>query len=97
MGTIAEMFRREGREEVRTEYENKINGLKNEWFGQAKLEATQENLIDAATEQYGPLPSSLYEKIKSIQSLENLRALNRKVIKTKSLEEFTEHVNRAVQ
>jgi|GEM_PF-3440047 len=64
---------------------------------QGKLEANRENLIDAATEQYGPLPGMLHEKIKSIQSLENLRALHRKVIRTQSLEEFTEFVNRAAQ
>ena len=91
------MFRREGDERTKSEYENRINELKNEWFGQAKLEATQETLVDAATEQYGPLPGMLHEKIKSIKSLENLRALNRKVIRTQSLEEFTELVNQAAQ
>ncbi len=97
MGTIAEMFRREGDERTKLEYENKINHLKDEWFGKAKFENSQETLIDVATEQYGPLPGMLHEKIKSIQSLENLRALHRKVIKTQSLEEFTELVNRAAQ
>ncbi|EFI32766.1 hypothetical protein Dthio_PD0057 [Desulfonatronospira thiodismutans ASO3-1] len=52
------------------------------WEKHAKLEYARENLIDVATEAYGPLPDMLHEKIKSIQSLENLRALNRKVIRT---------------
>ncbi|MFP4479986.1 MAG: Rpn family recombination-promoting nuclease/putative transposase [Desulfohalobiaceae bacterium] len=64
---------------------------------EGKLENSQETLIDVAAEQYGPLPGMLHEKIKSIQSLENLRALTRKVIKTQSLEEFTELVNRAAE
>ncbi len=67
------------------------------WEKQGEIKATQETLIDVATEQYGPLPGILHEKLKSIQTLENLRALTRKVIKTQSLEEFTELVNRAVQ
>ena len=67
------------------------------WEKQAELKNAHETLIDIATEAYGPLPGSLNEKIKSIQSLENLRALNRKVLRTQSLEEFTELVNRAAQ
>ncbi|WP_153305073.1 hypothetical protein [Desulfonatronospira thiodismutans] len=34
MGTIAGMFRREGDERTKSEYENRIKELKNEWFGQ---------------------------------------------------------------
>ena len=37
------------------------------------------------------------EKIKSIQSIENLRAITRKVHKTGSLEEFMGLVNKAVE
>jgi len=93
MGTIAEMFRREGREETEQRFIQEQPKLEQ----QAKLKANQETLIDVATEQYGPLPGMLHEKIKSIQSLENLRALHRRVIKTQSLEEFSELVNQAAQ
>ena len=89
METLADQWKQQGREELLLE--------KPMWEKQAKLENSQENLIDVATEAYGPLPDSLHEKIKSIKSLENLRALNRKVIRTQSLEEFTELVNRAAQ
>ncbi len=65
------------------------------WEGVAKLENAQETLIDLATEVYGPIPGMLQVKIKSIQSIENLRALNRKIIRTESLDEFTEMVNTA--
>ena len=93
METIADMVEKKGYERgYDTAYQEKPK-----WEKHAKLEATQETLIDAATEQYGPLPGMLHEKIKSIKSLENLRALNRKVIRTQSLDEFTELVNRAVQ
>ncbi len=59
------------------------------------IENAQETLIDLATEQYGPLPGMISVKVKSIQSMENLRALTRKIIRTESLDEFTELVNRA--
>ncbi|MFO7876111.1 MAG: Rpn family recombination-promoting nuclease/putative transposase [Desulfovermiculus sp.] len=97
MGTIAEMFRREGDERTKFEYEEKLAQLKNEWSGQAKVEATQETLIDVAADLYGPLPNTLQTKIKSIQSIENLRTLTRKIHRTNSFEEFTELVNRATQ
>ena len=87
MGTIAEMFRREGREETLLE--------KPKWIEHGELRYAKEALIDVAGDVYGPLSSSLQAKIKSIQSIENLRTLTRKVYKTESLEEFTELVNRA--
>ncbi len=65
------------------------------WESVGELKNAQETLIDLAAEQYGPLPGMLPVKIKSIQSMENLRALTRKIIRTESLDEFTELVNRA--
>ncbi len=76
---------------------NKAILEKPQWVEEGKLEATQETLIDLAAEVYGPLPGMLQVKIKSIQSIENLRALTRKIIRTESLDEFTEMVNRAAQ
>ncbi|WP_045214334.1 Rpn family recombination-promoting nuclease/putative transposase [Desulfonatronovibrio magnus] len=67
------------------------------WEGVGELKATQDTLVDLATELYGPLPGILQVKIKSIQSIENLRALNRKIIRTESLNEFTELVDRAAE
>ena len=93
MQTAAQQIKKEAYNEFMQEQEKMLV----EREKHAKLENSQENLIDVATEVYGPLPGSLYEKIKSIQSLENLRALNRKVIRTQSLDEFTELVNRAAQ
>ena len=93
METIADMLEKKGYERgYDTAYQEKPK-----WEKQAELKNAQETLIDVATEAYGPLPDMLHEKIKSIKSLENLRALNRKVIRTQSLEEFTELVNRAAQ
>ena len=60
-----------------------------------ELKATQETLIDQASELYGPLPDMLSVKIRSIQSIDNLRILARKIIRTESLDEFTELVNKA--
>ncbi|RQD60275.1 MAG: Rpn family recombination-promoting nuclease/putative transposase [Desulfonatronovibrio sp. MSAO_Bac4] len=84
MQTIADMFRKEGVQE------GVILGRQ-----EGGLENAQDTLIDLAAEIYGPLPGMLPVKIKSIQSMENLRALIRKVIRTESLDEFTELVNRA--
>ncbi|WP_040419549.1 hypothetical protein, partial [Desulfonatronospira thiodismutans] len=67
------------------------------WEKHAKLEYARENLIDVAGDFHGPLPNSLQDKIKSINSIDNLRTLTRKVYRTQSLEEFTELVNRAAQ
>ncbi|WP_045214901.1 Rpn family recombination-promoting nuclease/putative transposase [Desulfonatronovibrio magnus] len=84
MGTIAEMFRNEGK------HEGAIIGRQ-----EGKLENAQETLIDQASELYGPLPGMLSDKIRSIQSIDNLRVLARKIIRTESLDEFTELVNKA--
>lgn len=67
------------------------------WERQAELKNAKETLIDVAGDFHGPLPHSLQDKIKSIESIDNLRTLTRKVYKTQSLEEFTELVNRAAQ
>ena len=103
MGTIAEMFMRKGEERAQKRFmqekpqwvqEGRQEG-REEGRQEGKIEATQETLLEVATEQYGPLPSVVSERIKAIRSLENLRALTRKAIKTESLEEFTDLVNRA--
>ncbi|RQD64519.1 MAG: hypothetical protein D5R98_05020 [Desulfonatronovibrio sp. MSAO_Bac4] len=97
METIADMLEKRGYDRgYDTGYDTAYQE-KPKWEKQAELKNAQETLIDVATEAYGPLTGSLHEKVKSIQSLENLRALNRKVIRTQSLEEFTELVNRAAQ
>ncbi len=85
--TTADVLREEGYHKAIME--------KPQWKKQAKIENAQETLIDLAAELYGPLPDMLPVKIKSIKSMENLRTLTRKIIKTGSLEEFTELVNRA--
>ena len=97
METLADHWMEQGAQEERQRAEEWLKQEKGKWTEQAKLENAQETLIDVATEQYGPLPSILHGKIKFIQSQENLRALHRKVIKTKSLEEFTDLVNRAAE
>ena len=93
MGTIAEMFRREGDERT----EQRFLQEKPIWEKQSELKATQETLIDVAGDFHGPLPNSLQVTIKSIESIDSLRTLTRKFYKTQSLEEFTELVNRAAQ
>ena len=89
METIADMLEKRGYEKAYQE--------KPQWIEYGKLEATQENLMDVATEEFGPLPSKLQGNIRSIQSIDNLRALLRKIHRTQSLDEFTELVNRAAE
>ncbi len=85
--TTADILREEGYHKAIME--------KPQWEQKGELKNAKEMLIDLATEQYGPLPGMLSVKVKSIQSMENLRALTRKIIRTESLDEFTELVNRA--
>ena len=93
METLADQWLREGRREGREE----LLLEKPVWEKQAEIKATQETLIDVAGDFHGPLPNSLQDKIKSIESIDNLRTLTRKVYRTQSLDEFTELVNQAVQ
>ncbi|RQD67924.1 MAG: Rpn family recombination-promoting nuclease/putative transposase [Desulfonatronovibrio sp. MSAO_Bac4] len=86
--TTADVLREEGM------HEGAIIG-RQEGLIEGKLKNAQDTLIDLAAEVYGPLPGMLPVKIKSIQSIENLRALTRKIIRTESLDEFTELVDRA--
>lgn len=90
MQTIADMLRKEGVQEgvILGEQQGMVKG---------ELRATRETLIDLAAELYGPLPGILPIKIKSIQSIENLRALTRKIVRTSSLEEFSGMVNKATE
>ena len=85
METIADMLEKKGYERAYQE--------KPQWLEEGKLENAQETLIDQASELYGPLPGMLSVKIISIQSIGNLRVLARKIIRTESLDEFTELVN----
>jgi hypothetical protein len=101
MQTAAEQIRKEVYSEFIKDQEKLLveRELRGEQRGElkGKLEATQGTLIDIANDLHGPLSNSLQAKIKSIQSIENLRALTMKAYKTGSLEEFTELVNKAVE
>ncbi len=74
---------------------NVLQVEKPHWVAEGELKNAHETLIDQASELYGPLPGMLSVKIRSIQSIDNLRVLARKIIRTESLDEFTELVNRA--
>ena len=89
MNTLADQWINEG--------EQRILQQKPQWIEHGKLEANQENLLDVAAEHFGPLPSILQEEIRSIQSIDNLRALIRKVHRIDSLDEFTSLVSRAAE
>jgi len=97
METLADQWMEQGAQKERHRAEEWIKQEKDKWEKQAEIKATRETLIDVAGDFHGPLPNSLQDKIKSIDSIDNLRTLTRKVYKTQSLEEFAELVNRAVQ
>ncbi|RQD65414.1 MAG: hypothetical protein D5R98_03540 [Desulfonatronovibrio sp. MSAO_Bac4] len=86
METLADQWLRQGKHEGLIIGEQK-----------GKLENAQETLIDQASELYGPLPGMLSVKIRSIHSIDNLRILARKIIRTESLSDFTELVDRAAE
>ncbi|EFI32765.1 putative transposase YhgA family protein [Desulfonatronospira thiodismutans ASO3-1] len=97
METLADQWMEQGAQKERHRAEEWIKQEKDKWERQAELKNAKETLIDVAGDCHGPLPKSLQDKIKSIDSIDNLRTLTRKVYKTQSLEEFTELVNRATQ
>ncbi|KXB09032.1 hypothetical protein AKJ60_01130 [candidate division MSBL1 archaeon SCGC-AAA385M11] len=88
-------------EQIRKEVEQNYEKEKPKWVEEGKKEGelknAHETLIDVAGDLYGPLSNMLQAKIKSIQSIENLRTLTRKIHRTQSLDEFTELVNRAAE
>jgi len=97
METLADQWMEQGAQEERQRAEEWLKQEKGKWTEQAKLENAQETLIDVVGDVYGPLPKLLQDRIKSLQSIENLRTLTRKVYKIQSLPEFTELVNRAAE
>ena len=82
MVTIEEMLRREGEERG-------IGIGVKQGVQQGKLEATQEMVIDMATEKYGFLPLSLESEIRTIQSVATLKGLGRQILKVDKIEDFT--------
>ena len=97
METLADQWMEQGAQKERHRAEEWIKQEKDKWEKQAEIKATRETLIDVAGDFHGPLPNFLQDKIKSIESIDSLRTLTRKVYRTQSLEEFAELVNRAVQ
>jgi len=89
MGTIAEMFKREGYEEAIQE--------KDKWMADAEIKATQKHILENLTERFDVVGSGLTDKIKSIQSLEILNALFRKTNRVNSIEEFRDLVDKAIE
>ncbi len=86
MRTIAEMLEQKGYADGILA--GKISG---------KTESAQEMLLDVASEQYGYLPLSLEEKIKSLESMSLLRSLARQVLKIKDIDEFSKMIHKATE
>ena len=97
METLADQWMEQGTQKERHRTEEWIKQEKDKWERQAELKNARETLIDLAADLYFPLPEMLSVKIRSIQSIYNLRFLTRKIVRTESLDEFTEMVNRAVE
>lgn len=96
MGTIAEMFRREGEQRKEQEFLQK----KDKWISEAKSEAeiqtSQEMLIEYIQEELDIPSQTLMDKIRSIRSYDLLRGLFRKARKVSSLEEFDREVEKVL-
>ena len=90
MGTIAEMLERRGREQ------GVIIG-EQQGIQQGKVENAREMVIDLAGEQYGPLPASLEEDIRAVQSVTTLKTLGRQVLKLDNIEDFIRLVKKALE
>ena len=66
------------------------------WEQQAKIENTQNHIIENLTEKFDVVGQSLSEKIKSIQSLDILNMLFKKTHRVNSVEEFDQLVNKVL-
>jgi len=86
MGTIAEMFRREG------EQRGEQRGVK-----KGRLEASQEMLISAAQNRLGVVKPNLAEKIRKIHSLETLHSLFNQIFVVDDKNEFENLVDEALE
>ncbi len=89
MGTIAEMFERQG-------YEKAIHE-KDKWVGETKIETTQQLILENLTERFGVVSQGLSDRIKSIHSLDTLNALFKQTHRVNSLEEFKALVDKALE
>jgi len=86
MGTIADMFRREGREQgiVLGRQEGRQEG---------KVEATQEILIKSLLLKYEVVKPHILDKIKTIKSIEVLDKLFQLTYTCNTIAEFSEYIN----
>ena len=66
------------------------------WVQKAKIENTQNHIIESLTERFDVVGKSLSEKIKSIQSLDMLNTLFKKTYRVNSVEEFDQLVNKVL-
>ena len=97
MGTIAEMLERRGEERAEQRFLQEKEKLAMEYGQKGKLENAQEMVIDLAGEQYGPLPASLEEDIRAVQSVTTLKTLGRQVLKLDNIEDFIRLVKKALE
>ncbi len=90
MNTAAEKLRKEG-------YERGV--FEGEQRGEQKgmIKTSQDMLIEALQERFGPVHPALVNKVRSIQSTETLKGLFRQVFKLHSLEAFTKEVEKALK
>jgi hypothetical protein len=89
MGTIAEMFRREGDERT----EQRFIQEKPQWIEHGKLENAQEMLIKSLKLRFEIVKPAVKERIRSIQSVDTVNDLFEISFRCSNMEEFTERLN----
>ena len=97
METLADQWQEQGAQKEREKAEEWIKQQKDKWVGEGKLEATQDMVIDIASEQFGPLSANLESKIKTIQSVSTLKNLARQAVKLDNFDDFLHTVNRVAE
>ncbi|WP_040417407.1 Rpn family recombination-promoting nuclease/putative transposase [Desulfonatronospira thiodismutans] len=93
MGTIAEMFRREGREET----EQRFLQEKPIWEKQVKVENSQEMLVKSLKMRFDLVKPNIKEQIRSIQDVDTLNDLFEMSFKCSSIEAFTDLLEKVTE
>ncbi|RQD77211.1 MAG: hypothetical protein D5S03_04830, partial [Desulfonatronospira sp. MSAO_Bac3] len=93
MGTIAEMFRREGDERT----EQRFLQEKPIWEKQSELKTTQEMLVKSLKMRFDLVKPNIKEQIRFIQDVDTLNDLFEMSFKCSSIEEFTDLLEKVTE
>ena len=97
METLADQWEEKGAQKERKKAEEWIKQERDKWIDEGRISTLQNVILENLTERFDVVGAGLTNKIKSIQSLETLNGLFRKTNKVKSMDEFRELVDKALE